>query len=199
MIKRNFSLISVYNKSDIEKICDLFKKSNIEIISTGSTAKYIKKIGYNCYEVSHFTKFKEILDGRVKTLHPSVHASLLFDRKNKNHSNLFNKLNFPEINFVIVNLYPFEETAMTTSNKQKCIDMIDIGGVSLLRSAAKNFHYVTTISNIDDYPVFIKNFKKNFGKTSLTFRKKMAAKVFGLTSSYDYLISNWINNNNNDL
>ena len=86
MQKKRFSLISVYNKSNLKKICSLFKKNNIEIISTGSTAKSIKKIGYNCYEVSRYTKFDEILDGRVKTLHPLVHASLLFDRKNKNHT-----------------------------------------------------------------------------------------------------------------
>ena len=85
MKKKRFSLISVYNKSNLKKICSLFKKNDIEIISTGSTAKSIRKIGYSCYEVSSLTKFDEILNGRVKTLHPHVHASLLFDRNNKNH------------------------------------------------------------------------------------------------------------------
>jgi len=194
MQKKRFSLVSVYNKANLEKICNLFKKNNINIISTGSTAKHIKKIGFNCYEVSHFTKFKEILDGRVKTLHPLIHASLLFDRNNKNHTKLFKKLHFPEINFVIVNLYPFEKALNNNSNKKKCIEMIDIGGPTLLRSAAKNFYSITVISDINDYEIFIKNIKQNFGKTSLNFRKKMSAKVFKLTSSYDKLISNWMNN-----
>ena len=196
MQKTRFSLVSVYNKANLEKICETFKKNNIEIISTGATAKYIKKIGYFCYEVSHFTKFKEILDGRVKTLHPLIHASILFDRKNKNHLKLFKKLNFPEINFVIVNLYPFEETLKAKSNNKKLIEMIDIGGQTLLRSAAKNFNSITVISNINDYNIFINNMRKFSGKTSLNFRKKMAAKVFKLTSSYDNLIYNWIHKNN---
>jgi phosphoribosylaminoimidazolecarboxamide formyltransferase/IMP cyclohydrolase len=199
MHKQRFALVSVYNKSNLEKICDLFKKNNIEIISTGLTAKHIIRIGYHCFEVSSFTKFKEILDGRVKTLHPLIHASLLFDRKNKNHLKLFKKLNFPEINFVVVNLYPFEKTLMSSSNKKKCIEMIDIGGTTLLRSAAKNFNSITAISNINDYDIFIKNMKKNHGKTSMSFRKKMAAKVFEHTSSYDNLVSNWINKDNNNL
>ena len=156
MQKKRFSLVSVYKKDKLEKICEIFKKNNIEIISTGSTAKYIKNTGYNCYEVSHFTKFNEILDGRVKTLHPLVHASLLFDRKNKIHTKLFKKLNFPEISFVIVNLYPFQKALNNKLSKKECIEMIDIGGPTLLRSAAKNFHSITAISDINDYDIFIK-------------------------------------------
>jgi len=192
MYKKKFSLISVYDKNNLEKICNLFKKNNIKIISTGATAKHIKKIGHHCYDLSYFTKFKEILDGRVKTLHPLVHASLLFDRKNNNHSKLFKTFNFPEINYVIVNLYPFKKYTTSSSNNKKIIEMIDIGGLTLLRSAAKNFESVTPISNIEDYNSFIKNFNKNSGKTSLYFRKKMAAKIFKLTSEYDNNISNWI-------
>ncbi len=198
MQKKRFALISVFNKTNLEKLCSLFKKINIEIISTGATAKHIRKIGYSCYEVSHFTKFNEILDGRVKTLHPLVHASLLFDRKNKNHIKLFKKLYFPEIIFVIVNLYPFEKSINNNINKKKCIEMIDIGGPALLRSAAKNYHSVTAISDVNDYDAFIQNINQNSGNTSLSFRKKLSSKVFNLTSSYDSLISSWMNNSNDN-
>ena len=199
MIKKKFSLISVYKKDKLEEICKLFKKNNIEIISTGSTAIYIKKLGFNCLEVSNFTKFEEILDGRVKTLHPLIHASLLYDRKNKSHQKTFKKFNFPEISFVIVNLYPFAELINLTKNKKQLIEMIDIGGTTLLRSAAKNYDSVTAISTSDDYNIFIQNMKLNKGNTTLNFRKRMATKVFRLTSMYDNLILNWMENNNNNL
>ena len=121
MQKKRFSLISVYNKSNLKKICSLLKKNNIEIISTGSTAKSIKKIGYSCYEVSDFTKFDEILNGRVETLHPSIHASLLYDRRNSDHLRLFKKLDFPEISFLIVNLYPFDEAIKSNISKKNVL------------------------------------------------------------------------------
>ena len=114
MKKKRYALISVYDKIKIEKICDLFKKNDIQIISTGLTAKYIKKNGFKCFNVSDFTKFEEILNGRVKTLHPLIHASLLFDRQNKKHIDKFYDLHFPIIDFVIVNLYPFDKIQKTS-------------------------------------------------------------------------------------
>ena len=154
MKKKRFALISVYNKKKIECICDAFKKYNVQIISTGSTANYIKKIGFKCFKVSDLTKFEEILDGRVKTLHPLIHASLLFDRNNKKHIKKFYNLHFPIIDFVIVNLYPFEEKLK--KNKDN-IEMIDIGGPALLRSAAKNYRSITAICNVNQYEEFITN------------------------------------------
>ena len=188
----------MFNKENIEKICQTLLKHNINIIATGSTSTYIKKSGYKCYHISHFIKFKEILDGRVKTLHPKIHASILFKRKNKKHIKEFKKLNFPEIDFVIVNPYPFQEMQNKSSDSNKIIEMIDIGGLALLRSAAKNFHYVSAICNINDYKEFIDILNKNNGKTNLNFRKKMAAKVFEITSNYDSMIGNWITNNKNN-
>ena len=180
-----FALISVSNKSKILKICRIFKKLGINILATGSTAKYIKKKGYNCKEVSKLTKFREMLDGRVKTLNPKIHASLLFKRNNKEHVNSFKELKFPEIDFVIVNLYPIKNLTSSKNIDDKMVEMIDIGGPSLLRSSAKNFKSVTTISNINDYDKFIDELKKHKASTSLKFRKRMALKVFKLTSSYD--------------
>ena len=116
-----YALISVYDKKGIEEICKTFLKFNINIISTSSTSKHITSLGYKCKSVSSFTKFKEILDGRVKTLHPKLHASLLFDRKNKHHIKTFKSLNFPVIDFIIVNLYPFKKFINLNKNKKKCI------------------------------------------------------------------------------
>ena len=131
-------------------------------------------------------------------MHPLLHASLLYDRKKNDHLRLFKKLNFPEISFLIVNLYPFEETIKSKKSKKKCIEMIDIGGTALLRSAAKNFDSVTTISQVEDYDLLIKNMENNSGKTSLSFRKSMAIRAFKLTSLYDNLIFSWMDNSKNN-
>ncbi len=135
----SYALISTFDKSNLNKICKKFKFFKIKIISTGSTAKYIRKLGYSCQEVSSITNFKEILDGRVKTIHPKIHASLLFKRNNKNHIKTFKNLKFPKIDFLIVNLYPFKDTVKNKKKFNECVGMIDIGGPALLRSAAKNF------------------------------------------------------------
>ncbi len=192
-MKRN-ALISVYDKSSLNKICNIFNKFNIEIISTGATAKKITSLGYECKEISNLTKFKEILDGRVKTLNPKLHASILYKRDNPEHKKTFKKLNFPIIDFVIVNFYPFKKI----SNKEipeKKIEMIDIGGPSMIRSASKNFASVTTICEKKFYDPLIKELIKNKGETTLAFRKKMAKNNFKLTSDYDLSIFKWLNGN----
>ena len=147
--------------------------------------------------ISDLIKFPEILNGRVKTLHPKIHASLLYDRSKKSHIVTFKKLNFPIIDFVIVNLYPFEKVTKFSKDSKECIEMIDIGGPTMLRSAAKNFHTLTTISSVSDYKQFIQNIEKNKGVTSLEFRSKMAQKVFLRISKYDKIISNWFLNKKN--
>ena len=196
--KKRYALVSTYNKNNLLNICKVFKKFNIEIISTGTTAKKINELGFNCLLVSDLTNFKEILDGRVKTLHPKIHASLLYDRTNPSHIKTFNKLDFPSIDFVIINLYPFKETSQNTKNFKKCIEMIDIGGPAILRSAAKNFKTITTISDPSLYENFIKNLNSNKGFTNIGYRKKMAQVVFMNTSLYDQKISNWFLKNNED-
>ena len=190
-MKRN-ALISVYDKSEIKKICDVFDRFNIGIISTGATAKKIISLGYKCKEISSLTKFKEILDGRVKTLNPKLHASILFKRNNPEHQKTFNKLKFPIIDFVIVNFYPFKKVSNKEVTEKK-IEMIDIGGPSMIRSASKNFASVTTICDKKFYDPFIKEMIKNNGITSLAFRKKLAEKNFKLTSDYDLSIFKWFN------
>ena len=173
MMKEKFALISVYNKNGLKNLCSAFIKNDIKIISTGSTAKHILSLGFSCKSVSNVTKFKEILDGRVKTLHPNIHASLLFNRKINRHIKSFNKLKFPVIDFLIVNLYPFEKIIKKTSDLSKCIEMIDIGGPALLRSSSKNYESVTTICDINDYKSLINELNSNLGSTTLDFRKKI--------------------------
>ena len=184
------ALISVYDKSSLKKICFTLKKFNIGIISTGATANKIKSLGFKCKEISSLTKFKEILDGRVKTLDPKIHASILFKRKDASQEKTFKKLDFPKIDFVIVNFYPFTKIS-NKENSDKKIEMIDIGGPSMIRSASKNFESVTTICEKKYYEPLIRELVKNNGRTSLSFRKKMAERNFKLTSDYDLSIFKW--------
>ena len=167
-MEKKFALISTYEKKGLSQICKIFKKYNINIISTGNTAEHILKLGYKCKKIENFTKFKEILNGRVKTLDSKLHASILFDRKNLDHTKEFKRLNFPIINFVIVNLYPFKKFSNSKKIKDS-IEMIDIGGPALIRSSAKNYEHITVISEISDYKSFIKNLDSCDGETSLSF------------------------------
>ena len=192
------ALISVYDKSKLRVICDLFKLNKIDIISTGSTEKYIKKLGYNCLSVSKITNFNEMLEGRVKTLNPKIHGSILFKRNKTKHIKEFKKLKIPIIDFVIVNFYPFEKQISKKLNHDKYIEMIDIGGPTLLRAAAKNYKDVTAISSPNDYQKLKINLTKNKGMTDLKFRKNMALKVFEKTYIYDMKIFNWLSQNKSE-
>lgn len=198
-LKRN-ALISVYDKSDLNKICKALNNHNIEIISTGSTAKKIRQIGFKCKNISSLTKFKEILNGRVKTLHHKIHASILFNRNDESQEKTFNNLNFPRIDFVIVNFYPFLKISnIKNKNEDEKIEMIDIGGPSMIRSASKNFKFVTTICSKRFYQPFINQLNKNNGLTTLNFRMKMAENNFKKTSEYDQSIYKWFSKNKNNL
>ncbi len=195
-LKEKYVLISVYDKKNLSYLCKNLSNFNYKFISTGGTYKKINKLGYKCLEVSKLTGFNEILEGRVKTLHHKIHAALLYKKDNKKHLKEVNKAKIFNIEMVVVNLYPFENF-YKKNNHEKTIEMIDIGGVSLLRSSSKNFKYITTVSQIDDYSSLIDNIKKNSGKTDINFRKKLASKAFDKTSSYDDLISKWLDININ--
>ena len=191
------AIISVSNKSNLKIILKVLKKNGVEIISTGGSFKKIKSLKYECTEVSNYTGFSEMLNGRVKTLHPKIHAGILSVRKNKQHKKDLKKQNIPEIDLVIVDLYPFEKKLIEKIKFEKLIEYIDIGGPTLIRSAAKNFYDVAVITNINDYYSLADELKKNSGSTSLKFRKFMSSKAFGLTAYYDSVISNWLNNHMN--
>jgi len=186
------AIISVSDKSNLKTILPILKKFKIEIISSGGSFKKIKSMKYNCVEVSNYTGFPEMLSGRVKTLHPKIHAGILNIRKNATHRKDLRKQNIPEIDLVIVDLYPFEKQLKKKS--KKLIEYIDIGGPTLIRAAAKNFNDVAIVSNIDDYFQLAKELKINKGSTSIKFRKYMSAKAFSVTAYYDSVVSNWLNN-----
>ena len=192
-LKVKSALISVSNKEKLISLLKILKKFNINIISSGGTYASIKKLGYECIELSKYTGFKEMLDGRVKTLHPKIHAGILHDRKNKKHKSEMSKRNFPDIDLIVVNFYPFQKIVTNTKNPKKIIENIDIGGPTMVRAAAKNFKNVTIITNIDDYKFLIKELEAFKGKTSLKFRELMSSKAFGLTAYYDAMIANWFN------
>ena len=194
-LKPKFALISVYDKIDLKKLCISLKKHNYKFISTGSTCKKIKSLGFDCIEISKITKFKEMLEGRVKTLNPKIFGSILYKRDNEKHIKEFENLKVPSISLVIVNLYPFKKYSKN-KDKDKIIEMIDIGGPSLIRAAAKNFKFITTVCNTKYYYQLINNLNKNNGDTDITFRKSMAAKTFRETSKYDNYINEWFANKN---
>ena len=187
------ALISLSNKSNLKSILKILIKHNIKIISSGGTSKEIKKLGFNCSEISKFTESSEILDGRVKSLHPKIYAGILSKRDNKKHHSELKNHNYEEIDLVIVNFYPFEKTLEKIKSHKKIIENIDIGGPTLVRAAAKNYKDVTVITNPNQYQNLITEIEKNKGSTSINFRKKLSEEAFALTAYYDSVISNYFN------
>ena len=175
-IKR--ALISVSDKKNLKPLLNILKKNKIEIISSGGTFKEIKKLKFKCVEVSKYTGSNEILEGRVKTLHPKIHAGILNKRNNKSHYQDLIKNNYKNIDLVIVNFYPFEETLKNTSNHKKIIENIDVGGPTMVRAAAKNYNDVTVITSSDQYDGLISEMIKYKGATSQNFRKKNVSNGF---------------------
>ena len=196
-IKR--ALISVSDKKSLKDLLKILTKYKIELISSGGTYKEIKKLKFKCLEVSEYTGSPEILGGRVKTLHPKIHAGILSKRNNKSHEKELKNNNFHEIDLVIVNFYPFEKTLEETNNHKKIIENIDVGGPTMVRAAAKNYNDVTVITSSNQYPELINEINLYKGSTSLAFREKMSLEAFSETAYYDAVISNYFNKikNNN--
>ena len=190
-IKR--ALISVSDKKNLKPLLNCLKKFNIKIISSGGTYKAIKKLKYTCTEVSDYTGSHEILGGRVKTLHPKIHAGILNKRNDKSHRQDLISNNFENIDLVIVNFYPFEETLRNTSNHKKIIENIDVGGPTMVRAAAKNYDDVTVVTSFAQYEELIEELVKFKGSTSQDFRQKMSQIAFTETAYYDALISKYLN------
>tara|TARA_B100000780_G_scaffold271390_1_gene232279 strand:- start:5080 stop:6657 length:1578 start_codon:yes stop_codon:yes gene_type:complete len=191
------ALISVSDKTGLSSVLEILNKHKIKIISSGGTYKFIKKLGYSCTDVSSYTGFDEMLDGRVKTLHPKIHAGILHDRSNKKHSREMNKKKFHSIDLIIVNFYPFQKMVTSSMSDKAVIENIDIGGPAMVRAAAKNFKNVLIITSKNDYPDLIGEIEKRKGKTSQNFREYMSSKAFSLTAYYDSMIANWFNQNLN--
>ena len=193
MKKIKKALISVSDKRNLRNLLKTLTKYKIELISSGGTYKEVKKLKFKCLEVSEYTGSPEILDGRVKTLHPKIHAGILSKRNNKSHKTELLKNNFEEIDLVIVNFYPFEKTISQTNNHKQIVENIDVGGPTMVRAAAKNYNDVTVITSSNQYDELISELNQNKGSTSLSFREKMSLEAFSETAYYDAVISNYFN------
>ena len=185
------ALISVSDKHYLIDLAKFLEGLGIDLVSTGGTARYLKKEGLNVKEVSDLTGFPEILNGRVKTLHPKVHAPILFDRDNSVSVEELKKMGSEGIDLVVINLYPFEAVSKGKASRRDIIENIDIGGVALMRAAAKNFDHVIVISDPEDYAELKKELTDFKGCTRRKTRKFFAGKAFSKTSYYDHLITGW--------
>jgi phosphoribosylaminoimidazolecarboxamide formyltransferase/IMP cyclohydrolase len=184
------ALISVFDKTGIVEFAEFLVSQGVEIISTGGTYRHLKENNIPVLDVAEVTKAEEMLDGRVKTLHPIIHGGILAIRDNEEHMKTLEERNITTIDMVIVNLYPFFKEVQNDISFEEKIEFIDIGGPTMLRSAAKSFKDVVVISNVSDYEV-VKNEMKD-GEITFETRKRLAGKVFNLTSAYDAAISNFL-------
>ena len=199
MKKIKTALISVSDKKNLKPLLNILKKNKIQIISSGGTYNEIRKLKFKCLEVSEFTNSPEILQGRVKTLHPKIHAGILNKRNNKSHLRDLKNNDFENIDLVIVNFYPFENTLKKTKNHSKIIENIDVGGPTMVRSAAKNYRDVVVLTSSDQYDELINELKENKGSTTLQFREKLSRIAFSETAYYDSVISSYFNKISNTI
>ncbi len=191
-MQKHKALISVYDKKDIELFSQTLIHHGIEILATGGTLQHLLNKKIPVTDVAAYTHFPEMLDGRVKTLHPSLFGGILYKRKDKKHIDTVNKHDIIAIDYVVVNLYPFVSKQQENLTEEELIEFIDIGGPSLLRAAAKNYSDVTVITDVEDYKIVTEELS-SFGISTLKTRKKLAAKVFSLTSAYDASVANFLN------
>lgn len=187
------ALISVSDKSGIEDLGRALAGHGIEILSTGGSAAALGAAGVPVIEVSDFTGFPEIMDGRVKTLQPAIHGGLLAVRDNPEHERAMREHNIAPIDLLVVNLYPFEATAASGAGFDTCIENIDIGGPALIRAAAKNHAFVTVVVDPADYPRLVAEIEDGEGATTAEFRRSLAAKAYARTGAYDAAIADWFN------
>lgn len=189
-IKR--ALLSVFDKSGLLDLAKALDANGVELLSTGGTSKTLKDAGFDVKDVSDVTGFPEIMDGRVKTLHPAVHGGLLAIRGAEDHVASMQEHGIDAIDLLVVNLYPFEEVMKSGASDDAIIENIDIGGPAMLRAAAKNHAYVSVLTSPDDYPAFIDDLAANEGASTYSMRKGLAQATFARTSAYDSAISNWM-------
>ena len=190
MRKISSALISVFNKDGIEEIATKLHNQNIKIISTGGTKSFIENLGIPVTSVESITDYPSILGGRVKTLHPKIFGGILY-RDKQDDLDEVKRFSIPKIDLVIVDLYPFEDTVKSTNDESEIIEKIDIGGVSLIRAAAKNYNKTLVVSSKKNYKEVITYLEKNKYSTDITFRKKFALKAFNITSEYDSQIDEY--------
>jgi len=185
------ALLSVFDKTGLVELARALAARGVELVSTGGSAKAIAEAGLAVRDVSDLTGFPEIMDGRVKTLHPSVHGALLGIRDDAEHQDAMRAHGIEPIDLVVVNLYPFEDVRWSGAGYAATVENIDIGGPAMIRASAKNHAYVATVTDPDDYAPLLNALEMNLGSLSLDFRKKLAAKAFARTAAYDAAISGW--------
>lgn len=188
------ALLSVSDKSGLIEFARALSQHGIELVSTGGTSKAIADAGLKVRDVSELTGFPEMMDGRVKTLHPNVHGGLLAIRDNPEHAKAMKDHGIGPIDLLVVNLYPFEATVDKGASQEDCIENIDIGGPAMIRAAAKNHDDVAVVVEASDYQAVLDELATNNGATTLTLRKRLAAKAYARTAAYDAAISNWFAN-----
>jgi phosphoribosylaminoimidazolecarboxamide formyltransferase/IMP cyclohydrolase len=193
------ALISVYHKNGLDVIVKELAKNKVTIYSTGGTLTYIQQLGIEVHAVEDLTSYPSILGGRVKTLHPKIFGGILARRENTGDVETLQQYEIPEIDLVIVDLYPFEATVASGANDDDIIEKIDIGGISLIRGAAKNFNDVVIVSAMAEYSKFLEIYKSNNGGTTLEDRKYFASRAFAVSSGYDSAIYNWFDKEKTDL
>ena len=184
------ALVSVSDKTGIENFARMLTQMGVELLSTGGTYRAISEAGITVREVSDYTGFPEMMDGRVKTLHPKVHGGLLGVRGHPKHEKEMEEHGIGKIDMTILNLYPFEATVAKGAEFEQCIENIDIGGPSMLRSTAKNHAFTTIVTSPDQYEEVQKVMEEK-GGTTLALRKRFAARAFSLSAAYDSAIASW--------
>ena len=190
-VKIKRALLSVSDKEGLVDFAKELAAHGVEILSTGGTAKAIKDAGLEVKDVSDHTGFPEMMDGRVKTLHPTVHGGILSRRDNENHVKAQEEHNIGDIDLVVVNLYPFAETVASGADYDTCIENIDIGGPAMIRSAAKNHEFVAIITDPQDYEALLNDIREHNGCTTYKLRQKLAANAYAMTATYDSNIASW--------
>ena len=190
-IKIGRALLSVSDKSGLVELGQALDAYGVELVSTGGTAKALREAGLTVRDISELTGFPEMMDGRVKTLHPVVHGGLLAVRDNAEHVAAMQAHAIGAIDLVVVNLYPFEATVARGAGRDETIENIDIGGPSMVRSAAKNHAFVTIVTDPADYATLIDELAQTGGATTLPFRRQLAAKAYAATAAYDAAIAGW--------
>ena len=192
-VKIKRALVSVSDKTGAVQLGQTLHAMGVQILSTGGTARSLQEAGIPVVEVSRYTGFPEMMDGRIKTLHPKIHGALLGKRDNAEHMKQMKTHGIEPIDLVVVNLYPFEKTvAKPDCSLEEAIENIDIGGPTMLRSSAKNYHDVAVVTDPQDYEKITEEMKKSGGALSLETRFRLAKKVFKLTSRYDKAITEYL-------
>ena len=190
-VKIRTALLSVSDKTGIIELATVLSKAGVKLLSTGGTCKAIADAGLPVTDVSEVTNFPEIMDGRVKTLHPNVHGGLLAIRDDAEHVEAMKKHGIESIDLAVINLYPFEEVRAKGGDYPTTVENIDIGGPAMIRASAKNHAYVTVLTDPADYAAFLEEFESGNGETSYPARQRFAAKAYSRTAAYDAMISNW--------